>query len=105
MLVAQAVDAYTMTSGRILGSAAALVALAGAVVGGLALARRAGRKGSIVALWSGALGIVGGAFVLAVADGGPGTGNGVVGGYLALALGVAAVVLGRRALVRARTSA
>jgi len=41
-----AVDAYTLTTGRLLGTVAALVALAGVVVGGLTLARSAGRIGN-----------------------------------------------------------
>ena len=45
--------------------------------------------------------VVGG-LVLAVADGGPGTGNGVVGGALALVLGLIAMVLGGLALARSR---
>jgi Family of unknown function (DUF6223) len=50
-----AVDAYALTTGRVVGTVAALVALAGVVVGGLALARSArsigngGRRGAIVA--------------------------------------------------------
>ncbi|HEX2134066.1 MAG TPA: DUF6223 family protein, partial [Actinophytocola sp.] len=79
----------------------------GAVVGGLALARAArsdngGRKGAVVALVSGLIAVVGGALNLAVADGGPGTGNGVVGGALALTVGLVAVVLGGLALARSR---
>src|SRR5919107_21403 len=38
-----AVDAFTLTTGRLAGTVAALVALAGVVVGGLTLARSAGR--------------------------------------------------------------
>jgi hypothetical protein len=43
-----------------------------------------------------------GRLVGAVADGGPGTGNGVVGGAVALVLGLIATVLGWRALARSR---
>ncbi|GAA0539898.1 DUF6223 family protein [Streptomyces antimycoticus] len=102
-----AVDAYTLTTGRLVGSAAALVALAGVVIGGLALARSAGRigtgngkRGAIVSLVAGLTGVVIGTLNLAVADGGPGTGNGVVGGALGLVLGLIAAVLGRLALAR-----
>ncbi|QNS08174.1 DUF6223 family protein [Streptomyces xanthii] len=104
-----AADAYDLTSGRLVGTSAALVALAGVVVGGLALARSAGRvgsgnggKGAVVALVAGLIGVVVGVVNLAVADGGPGTGNGVIGGVVAVVLGVLAVVLGRLALVRGR---
>ncbi|MET8646147.1 DUF6223 family protein [Streptomyces sp. NPDC004675] len=102
-----AVDAYTLTTGRLVGTAAALVALAGVVIGGLALARLAGRIGTVngkrganVSLVAGLTGMVIGALNLAVADGGPGTGNGVVGGALALVLGLIATVLGGLALSR-----
>ncbi|NGO07791.1 hypothetical protein G5C60_09005 [Streptomyces sp. HC44] len=104
-----AADAYTMTGGRLVGTVAALVALAGVVVGGLALARPAGRTGNgngkrrvIVALVAGLTGMVIGALNLAVADGGPGTGNGVVGGAAALVLGLIAMVIGGLALARSR---
>jgi hypothetical protein len=59
-----AVDAYALTTGRVVGTVAALVALAGVVVGGLALARSArrisngGRRGAIVALVAGPTGMV-----------------------------------------------
>ncbi|MFB6958427.1 DUF6223 family protein [Streptomyces sp. NPDC056309] len=101
-----------MTTGRLVGGTAALVALAGVVVGGLALARPAGRAGAgnrrsraLVALVAGLFGMVVGALNLAVADGGPGTGNGVVGGAMALVLGLIAAVLGRLALARSRRAA
>ncbi|MFJ8013749.1 DUF6223 family protein [Streptomyces sp. NPDC096339] len=103
-----AADAYELTSGRMVGTGAALVALAGVVVGVLSLARSAGRignggrRGAIAALVSGLVGMVVGAVNLAVADGGPGTGNGVVGGAVALVLGLIAAILGRLALVRSR---
>ncbi|MGC9538311.1 DUF6223 family protein [Streptomyces sp. UG1] len=104
-----AADAYELTAGRFVGTAAALVALAGVIIGGLALARSrsAGRGGNakrapVVSLVAGLAGMTVGALNLAVADGGPGTGNGVVGGAMALVLGLAATVLGRLALVRSR---
>ncbi|GAA3774870.1 hypothetical protein GCM10022225_73390 [Plantactinospora mayteni] len=104
-----AVDAYTMTAGRLVGSVAALVALAGVVVGGLALARSAGRigngtgkRGAIVALAAGLTGMVGGGLVVAAAEGGPGTGYGIVGGFVALVIGLIATVLGWLALARSR---
>jgi hypothetical protein len=103
-----AVDAYTLTSARFWATSAALLGLVGAVVGGLALARsvrrigNGGRKGAIVALVSGLIAVVGGALNLAVADGGPGTGNGVVGGAIALVLGLIGMALGGPALARSR---
>src|ERR687898_665224 len=69
------VDAYTLTTGRLLGTVASLVGLAGMVIGGL---------------------------VVAAAEGGPGTGYGIVGGFAALAIGLTATVLGWLALARSR---
>ncbi|MFI5615611.1 DUF6223 family protein [Amycolatopsis sp. NPDC051903] len=108
--VAQAagVGAYTLTAARFWATSAALLGLAGAVIGGLALARsirrigNGGKKGALVALASGLIAAVGGAVNLAVADGGPGTGNGVIGGALALLVGLIATVLGGLVLTRAR---
>jgi len=104
--VPAAVDTYTLTTGRLLGTIAALVALAGVVIGGLALARSAGgtaRKSSaIVALVAGLTGMVIGGLVVAAAEGGPGTGYGIVGGFAALAIGLIATVLGWLALARPR---
>lgn len=87
-------------------SVVAFLALAGAVIGGLALIRSAGRsgtgsRGAVVALVVGPVGVAGGVSNLALADGGPGTGNGVVGGGVALLMGLIAIVLGW--LTRART--
>lgn len=102
------VDAHTLTAARFWASLAALLALAAVIIGKRALTRSArrigdgGRRGAIVALVSGGIAALGGALNLAVADGGPGTGNGVVGGALALVLGLIATVLGRLALARSR---
>ena len=46
--------------------------------------------------------VVNGGLVLAVANGGPGAGNGVVGGAAALVLGLIGMVLGGLALARSR---
>ncbi|MFG2049330.1 DUF6223 family protein [Micromonospora sp. NPDC048935] len=99
-LAASTVDAYTLTGGRLVATTAAFVALAGAVAGGLVLARRVGRRGSTVALVAGMIGTVLGGWTVVTADGGPGSGSGIVGGYAALALGVLAVVLGGIAATR-----
>jgi hypothetical protein len=104
-----AVDAYTLTTGRLVGTVAALLALAGMVAGGLALARSTGRIGhgdgkgaAIVAMVAGPTGMAIGGLVVAAADGGPGTGNGIVGGFAALMIGLIATVLGWLALTRSR---
>ena len=90
-------------------TAAAAVALAGVVIGGLALARSAnrlgttsGRFGAIVALATGLIAVVNGGLNLATANGGPGTGNGVVGGAAAFVLGWIAATAGALTLARSR---
>jgi hypothetical protein len=104
----QGVDTFVGTPARIWASVAAVVALVGVTIGGLALARsnrrigNGGRKGAIVALVAGLTGVVNGAVNLAVADGGLGTGNGVAGGAVALVLGLVGAVLGRLVLARSR---
>jgi hypothetical protein len=55
-----------------------------------------------VALVAGPIAAINGGLVLAVADGGPGTGNGVVGAAGALVLGLIATSLGGLALGRRR---
>jgi hypothetical protein len=54
---------------------------------------------------AGLIAAVNGALNLAVADGGPGSGNGVVGGAAALVLGLIAMVLGGLAVVGSRRKA
>jgi len=102
------VDAYTLTFARLWATAAALLGLAAVIVGGVALWRSArgvgdnGRRGAVVAQVAGAVSVVVGALNLAVATGGPGTGNGVIGGAAAIGFGLVAVVLGALTVVRAR---
>jgi Family of unknown function (DUF6223) len=101
-----AVTVYGATSRRIWASAAVVVALAAVVIGGLAVYRAArrignhGRRGAILALVLGPAGVVNGGLVLAVASGGPGSGNGVVGGAAALVLGLIGTGLGGLAVSR-----
>src|SRR6266404_5583874 len=90
-------------------AALAAAALVGAVIGGLALARSAGRvgtgngrTGAIVAVLAGLIAVVNGGLNLAIAKGGPGTGNGVVGAAVALVLGLIAMALGGLVLFRSR---
>jgi Family of unknown function (DUF6223) len=103
------IGSYTLTAGRFWSLVAALLGLIGVVLGGLALARSAGRigrgtgrRGSIVALVAGLAGAVIGGLVVAAAEGGPGTGYGIVGGYIALVIGLTAMALGALALTRSR---
>jgi hypothetical protein len=107
-----AASVYTMSPGRIGATVAAVVGLIGAVIGGLALARSAGRigtgtgrRGAIVALVLGPIGLVIGGLVVATADGGLGTGNGLGGGIVAMMVGLIGMTLGGLALARSRRTA
>jgi len=104
---AAAVGPHTVTSGRALGTAAVLVAVGGVVVGRRAWVRSTGghggdRRDAVGALAAGLVAVAVGGYVLAVAQGGPGTGYGVVGGYGALVIGLVATGLGGLALARSR---
>jgi hypothetical protein len=107
-----AVSVYTITPERIAASTAAVVGLIGAVIGGLALVRSAGRigtgnvrRGAVVALVMGPIGLVIGGLVVATADGGLGTGNGIAGGIVAMMVGLIGMALGGLALARSRRTA
>jgi hypothetical protein len=94
---------YALTPGRFWSLAAGLLALAAAVVGGLALARTGtGTRRAVVALAAGATAAVVGGLVVATADGGPGSGSGIVGGAVALLVGLVAMALGGLAMARTR---
>jgi hypothetical protein len=92
---------YSLTSGRLLATAAALIALAAVLLGWYALVRPGPRSRPLAAVIVGAAGLLTGGFVIAVADGGPGSGSGVVGGYVAVAFGLIGGGLGWLALGRA----
>jgi hypothetical protein len=104
-----ATTVHGLTPGRLWATTAAVLALVGVVIGGLALRRSTGRigtgngrMGAIVALVTGLIAMVNGGLNLAVATGGPGTGNGVVGGAVALVLGLIAMAFGGLARARSR---
>ncbi len=104
-----AADAYTLTPGRLVGTVAVLVALVGVVIGGLALARSAGRigtgtgrRGAIVALGVGLISLLVGGLHAANAAGGFGTGNGLAGAIVAMVVGLVGMVLGGLAMARSR---
>src|SRR6516162_9868916 len=104
-----AATVYGLTPRRLWATTAAVLALVGVVIGGLALARPAsrfgtasGRLGAIVALVAGLMALVNGGLNLAIANGGLGSGNGVVGGAAAFVLGLIALALGGLALARSR---
>jgi hypothetical protein len=107
-----ATTVYGLTPRRFWATAAAGLALVGAIVGGLAVRRSDGRfsatdgrLAAIVALATGLIALVNGGFNLALATGGPGTGNGVVGSAAALVLGLISMALGGLALARSRRTA
>ncbi|MGP3920216.1 DUF6223 family protein [Nonomuraea sp. 10N515B] len=97
---------YALTSGRLVPTVVALIALAGVVVGGLALARPGGRFGQSrtaanAALTAGLVSVAGGGVWAATTAGtGFGTGNGFAGALVAVMLGLVSLALG--GLVRAR---
>jgi Family of unknown function (DUF6223) len=62
-------------------------------------------RGALVALVTGPTAAVNGGLVLAIATGGPNSGNGVVGGAGAVVLGLIATVLGGLTLARSRRTA
>ena len=94
-----AADVYGLTAGRAWSLVGAVLGLAG--VGFGVFARRRG----VVAVACGVAGASIGLVVVVMAKGGPGTGYGIVGGYLSLVVGVIAVVLGALARRRAARAA
>ncbi|MFC4017104.1 DUF6223 family protein [Micromonospora sp. GCM10011542] len=104
-----AASVYTMSAGRLGASVAAVLGLAGVIIGGLALARPTsrvgtgnGRLGATVALAAGLIGMALGGLVVATSDSGIGTGNGRGGAYVALVVGLIATALAGLALTRSR---
>ena len=79
--------------------------LASAIVSVVALIRSTNRlatSGKIAAVIAGAVAAINGTLVLTFATGGPGSGNGAVGGAGAIVLGLLAVALGGWACARSR---
>jgi hypothetical protein len=99
---------YVLGVGRTVPSAAAVVGLAGAVLGALALARparRTARTMAIVALGLAVVSVVVGGVHAANSAGGLGTGNGLAGAVVAVVLGLVGLVLGGLAAARSRRTA
>jgi uncharacterized protein DUF6223 len=106
-----ATTVHGLTPRRLWATTVAVLAVASAVIGALALVRSgsrfnaaSGQFGAIVSMVAGLIAVVNGGLVVAVADGGPGSGNGVVGGAGALVLGLIGTSLGAMALARSRRS-
>jgi uncharacterized protein DUF6223 len=103
--------AGAITSGRARALVAAVVGLISLVIGGLAMARSAGRigagagrAGAIVALALGLIGTVLSVAHLGSSTGGFGSGSGRAGAIVALVLGLIGMNLGGLALARSRRS-
>src|SRR5215207_6480660 len=104
-----AAGGYTIGSGRTVPTVAAVLGLISVVIGGLALARSAGRigvgtgrVGALVTLALGLITVIVGGLHAANSAGGLGTGNGLAGAVVALVLGLIGMVLGGLALARSR---
>lgn len=97
-----------LTPRRLWATTAVVLALISVAIGGTAVYRAVrrvgnhGRRGAIVAVLAGLIAAANGGLNLAVATGGPGTGNGVVGAAAAFVLGLFAIALGGLALARSR---
>lgn len=88
---------YALTAGRLWSVIAAVLGLIGVAIGLLARTRRLGatktrQRSTALGLGTGMAGAIIGGVVVAVADGGPGSGSGIVGGYMALLIGLLAIV-------------
>ena len=106
-----AVDPGAITSGRARALIGVVVALISVVIGGIALARSAGRlgngngrTGAIIALIMGLIGMVLSVVHLGTSTGGFGTGSGRAGAIVALVLGLIGLNLGGLVLARSRRS-
>lgn len=106
-----AVGTFALTAGRSGALAAGMLGLAGAIAGARALriarfSHSSGRRAAIVALLAGCAGLTLGGLIAATAAGGIGTGNGLGGAIVAMALSLLAMILGGVALARspARTT-
>lgn len=101
-----ATTVHEPTVRRLWATGSAVLALVAVLAGRLALARPAGRFGTVSARFgtivAGAVAAVTGVLLLTLAQGGPGSGDGVVGAAAALVLGLIAVILGGLALARSR---
>jgi hypothetical protein len=91
-----------LTERRQLALVVLAVALASAIIGVRAVRKPVNRKrGAILAIVAGLFALINGGINLATANGGPGTGNGVLGSAQAMVLGLIGITLGGIAFVRA----
>jgi hypothetical protein len=99
-----ATTVHGLTPRRLWATTVAVIALASAAIGVVALVRPANRFAAVVSVVAGLIAVVNGGMVVAFANGGPGSGNGVVGGAGALVLGLIGMSLGGIALARSHRS-
>ncbi|MFG2296138.1 DUF6223 family protein [Streptomyces sp. NPDC048603] len=97
-----AASVYTFSLGRVGAATGALLGLLGVIVAWRALSRPTGRPGATPAVVAGLVSVTLGGLVVATAEGGVGTGNGLGGAYVALLFGLTATALGSWALSRSR---
>ncbi len=104
---------YGLTPRRIWALTVILLALISLVIGWRTLRQSAsnrisifkGKRRAMVAIIMGLIAVINGGLNLATANGGPGTGNGVVGSAQALLLGLIGLVLGWVVLTRYKRNA
>ena len=94
---------YVLGTGRTVPSVLAVLGLVSVVLGARALFRSG--RGAAVALSLGSVSAIVGGLHAANAAGGLGTGNGLAGAVLAVALGLIGLVLGALGLARSRRAA
>ena len=103
VVFAMGIDAIGLGSGRLVPTVAAVVGLAGVIVGAIALGRNSnGRGGAIAAGVAGLISLIVGGLHAAISAGGFGTGNGLAGAIVAIVLGLIGVVLAALAVTRGR---
>jgi hypothetical protein len=101
-----ATTVHGVTVRRVWATTAVALGVASIIAGSMALVRATrgignrGRNGAMTGMAAGILAAVNGGLNLAIASGGPGSGNGVVGGAIALVLGTIGIGLCGMALIR-----
>jgi len=100
---------YGLTSKRQFALVALGLALLSAILGWRTFRKSAahtsilhGKSWPVVAIVTGLIAVIGGVFNLATSNGGPGSGNGVLGSAQALVLGLIGAILGGLAMARFR---
>jgi len=97
---------YGLTSKRQFALVALAMGLISVIVGWRVFRRSISsskKNGTIAAIVTGVIAVIGGVLNLTNANGGPGSGNGVLGSAQALVLGLTGIFFGGWAMVRSRT--